>query len=47
MKIYYRENERKNKWEKGVFYILPSSETSKKLPNVYKSCLKMISLEKW
>ena len=26
---------------------LTTSVTSKKLPNVYKSCLKMISLEKW
>ena len=27
--------------------LVESSVTSKKLPNVYKSCPKMISLEKW
>ena len=29
------------------FNMLGSSVTSKKSPNVYKSCPKMISLEKW
>ena len=33
--------------EKGVFQLEATSVTRKKSPNFYKSCPKIISLEKW
>ena len=32
---------------RAIVTLLPTSVTRKKLPNVYKSCPKLISLEKW